>query len=265
MEEKILEILKENPFLSNREIGKILGKHRTTIQWYLNKLGIHRDRKDQQKLNNTSREKVLDITENAEQIILGSILGDGCISKHIKPECSKLLLNSSLIINHGIKQTGYIKYKRELLEREGIKCYLKLKKPPKKKHYIKGIEVKENGTLVLKTMRNVSFNKYRDLFYSDKKYINEFIYKLNPLGLAIWFIDDGCKSGSGFNLYTNCFSIKDDNILINLLKVNFGLDATLQKTSNIGRSIYIRAKSKKRFIELVQPYICDSMKYKIGA
>ena len=58
MEDKILEILKKNPFLSNREIGKILGKHRSTIQWYLNKLGIHRNRKDQQKLNNTSRTKL---------------------------------------------------------------------------------------------------------------------------------------------------------------------------------------------------------------
>ena len=264
MEDKILEILKKNPFLSNREIGKILGKHRSTIQWYLNKLGIHRNRKDQQKLNNTSREKVLNITENAEQIILGSILGDGSISKHRKPEYSKLLLNSYLIINHGIKQIGYIKYKKELLENEGIKCYLNLRKLSKKKHYIKGIVVKENGTLALRTVKNVSFNKYRDLFYSDKKYINEFIYRLNPLGLAIWLMDDGCKSKSGFNLYTNCFSIKDDNILISLLRVNFGLDATLQKTSNIGRSIYIRAKSKKRFIKLVQPYICDSMKYKIG-
>lgn len=45
MEELILEILKTNPNLSNREIGKKIGKTRGTVQYYLNKLGIHRDRK----------------------------------------------------------------------------------------------------------------------------------------------------------------------------------------------------------------------------
>lgn len=61
IEEQILEILKKNPTLSNREIGKIVGKARSTVQYYLNKLGIHRDRKTQQKLNNTCREKFLNL------------------------------------------------------------------------------------------------------------------------------------------------------------------------------------------------------------
>ena len=35
MKEKILEIVKNNPLLSNREIGKIVGLSRTTIAYYM--------------------------------------------------------------------------------------------------------------------------------------------------------------------------------------------------------------------------------------
>lgn len=262
MEELILKILNENPTMSNSDIGKIIGKARTTVQYYLNKLNIHRDRLTQQKLNNSSRKKHIHITENAEQIILGSILGDGSISKHREPINTKELLNSQLIITHGVAQLEYLKYKKSLLEREGIKCYLKERKIGKE-HYIKGIKVKENGSYICKTLRNIEFNKYRDLFYKDKKYINKYIYKLNALGLAIWYMDDGNYNGS-IHLYTNNFSLKDDYLLLKVLKHNFNIEASLHKTSNVGRCIYIKAKSKKRFFELISPYICESMRYKIG-
>lgn len=241
----------------------MLGKSRSTIQYYLNKLNIHRDRKQQQKVNNTSREKILDITNNAEQIILGSILGDGSITKHRKPLNTKDTLNSQLVITQGAKQLAYLKYKKELLEIEGIRCYINERKYYKP-HYIKGIEVKNDGSYELRTMRNVSFNKYRELFYNNIKYVNRYVYKLNPLGLAIWYMDDGCFHRNSIHLYTNGFSIKDDYLLIKMLKNNFDVDASLHKTSNVGRCIYIKANSRKRFLNLVSPYICESMKYKIG-
>lgn len=263
MERLILEILRENPNLSNREIGKRIGKARTTVQYYLNKLGIHRDRKEMQKLNNTCRRKCIEISCNAEQIILGSILGDGSITKHRSPQDSKKLLNSYLTIVHGRKQLSYLDYKRSLLEREGIKCTIRERKLGKS-HYIKGVKVRENGSFELRTIRNYSFNRYRDLFYKDRKYINRYIYKLGALGLAIWYMDDGCYYNKGIHLYTNCFSIEDDLLLLKMLRHNFNIEASLHKTSNIGRSIYIKAKSRKLFLDIVSPYICESMRYKIG-
>lgn len=40
MKEKILEILKDNPYLSSTEIGKLIGKHRQTVLYHLRNLGI---------------------------------------------------------------------------------------------------------------------------------------------------------------------------------------------------------------------------------
>lgn len=262
MEKKILEILKTNPTLSNREIGKLLNVHKSTIQYYMNKLNIHRDRKLQQKLNNTCREKKLAISNNAEQIILGSILGDGYMSPNRHPVNTHLTLNSELRIKHGKVQEEYVKYKKDLLEKEGIKCHLAfLDNRPI--HYINGIEVKENGTYHLKTQRNVSFNFYRDLFYRPNKKLCKYLYKINALGLAIWFMDDGYKNGRGFKFATDGFTWKEVMFLQKLVKHNFDLDTTIQKTRLGYPSLYIRTSCREKFIKLVSPYICDSMKYKL--
>lgn len=265
MKEKlILEVVNTNPNLSNREIGKIIGISRSTVQYYLNKLGIHRDRKLMQKLNNTNRERRIEITDNAEQIILGSILGDGYMSPNRHPENTKLTLNSELRITHGESQKEYIEYKKEILEKEGIRCSMTIFPLSGKVHYINGNQVVDGPSYRLKTQRNAAFNLYRDLFYRPNKKVNRYLYKLNALGLAVWFMDDGYKHGNGYVLCTNCFSFSEVSFLRDILKHNFNLDTTCFK-SNLGHPlIYIRASSKNTFLELVSPYMCKSMKYKLG-
>lgn len=44
-------------------------------------------------------------------------------------------------------------------------------------------------------------------------------------------MDDGGYTGSGLKLYTNAFKFEDLLILVNALKNNFGLIATINKTS----------------------------------
>ena len=264
MEDKILKILQKSLTLSNREIGNLLGISRSAVQYYLNKLNIHRDRKAQQKANNTCREKRIEISPKAEQIILGSILGDGYMSPNRHPLNTHLTLNSELRIVHGKKQEEYIKYKKELLEKENIKCYLNFHDSSKTKpHYIAGIKVKENGNYYLKTQRNVAFNFYRDLFYRPSKRLSKYISKLNSLGLAIWFMDDGFKNGRGFKLATDNFTLEEVKFLQNTLKYNFDLDTTIQKTRLNKPQIYIRTSCRKHFLELISPYVCESMKYKL--
>ena len=63
---------------------------------------------------------------------------------------------------------------------------------------------------------------------------------------------------------TNSFSFTEVELLRIILKQNFNIDTTIQK-SNLGQPLlYIRASSRKIFINLILPYICESMKYKIG-
>lgn len=263
----IKKIVEENPNLSAKEIGKIVNLHRSTVSWYLKRLGIKRDRKKLQKLNNTTRSFAIIISNEAEQIILGSILGDGSVSKWCRFKDSHKNLNSYLSINHTSPQLEYLLYKKNLLEQCGIRCgkiqkvsaeRLKVLAPT-----ICGKHYTINDRYSLCTRRAITFNKYRNMFYKGKKYINRYIYKLNALGLAIWYMDDGYTHVNTYFLCTNCFDKHSLAVLQNLLKHNFNIETTLNKSSSGGYIIHIKQKCARAFTELVEPYVCPSMKYKL--
>lgn len=271
--EAIKEILKVNPYLSNREIGKMLGLSRGTVQYHIKNLGISRDRKLLQQLNNTKRSFDIPISKEAEQLILGSILGDGTVSKWIRTENSKKNLNSYVGCAHTSPQLEYLLYKKQLFESFNIKCQ-KIQKIPKEKLLVLCPTIQNkvytvNDRYQLNTRRAVTLNKYRDLFYNkhtNKKYINRYIYKLNPLGLAIWYMDDGTKSGNSYKFSTHCFNMRSLHILQDMLKRNFNIETSInitRKHPKIQYTLYVKRKSTNTLTKLILPYICDSMKYKL--
>lgn len=260
--EQIIEILKENPNLSCKEIGKVLNKSRSTIAFHLKKLNIVRDRNEIRKLNNNIRSYPIKITDNAHQIILGSILGDGYISKISRNENSKLNLNSCLRIKHSLKQKAYCLYKQSLLEKENIIIYTKEKLPNQKICFIENRQIKDNGSFELITQKNISINFYRNEFYNSEKIITDKIFDLKPLGLAIWYMDDGSKHKSSYYLHTDGFNIESQQILIKMLYKNFNIKSVLHKTKS-NYNIYIKQESKDLFTNLIKEFICDNMLYKL--
>ena len=74
-------------------------------------------------------------------------------------------------------------------------------------------------------------------------------------------MDDGYKANSGYLLCTESFS---DRSIENLLAALRALDlsCSAHKTTN-GLRIYIKAKSKARFIELVKPHMVEHFYYKL--
>jgi len=261
--EQILSILKKRPNLSSSEIGKLIGKHKQTVIYHLKKLDIKRDRNFIRKQNNTNRSYSINITEKANQLVLGSILGDGCISKNCRVKNSKLNSNSKLSIKHSLNQKEYVKYKEKLFTNENIIIhYSEIKIGKRKPCFIKGRLLKDNGSSILDTQKNIVFNIYRDLFYINYKIVPDKIYELNSLGLSIWFMDDGSKHSSSYYLHTDGFDIKCQKKLLNMLYVNFNIKGTLHKTRT-NYNIYIKAESCDLFTKLVEPHICDSMLYKL--
>jgi hypothetical protein len=106
---------------------------------------------------------------------------------------------------------------------------------------------------------------------------------LTPIGLALWIQDDGSRDGNGLVLCTECFTLSlsllmnlfsrrrersEVELLISVLRDNFGLTSTIrerkQKGKHIGWRIYIRAENKDKLISLVKPYFVPSMLYKLG-
>lgn len=263
-EKIILETIKNNPNLSYSEISKIIGYSKSTIQYYCNKNKIHRDRKLLQRLNNTDRNTELEFTNTALEIFNGSLLGDSSVTKYNRNTTPKRILNSKITSGHCIEQKEYLLYLKNLLELEGIKMNY-TENNNINRSIIEGREVITYGRCDLSTRRSISFNKFRDKWYSEDniKNVPRDIYEhFSELSLAIWFMDDGSKNNCSYYLHTESFTIEDINFLQKLLYDKFNIKTSI----HINRKkplIYIKAESRELFTEIVRPYICESMKYKL--
>ena len=134
------------------------------------------------------------------------------------------------------------------------------------------------GFKLIVTFGLSEFKFYDDLFYpaygalqykGRQKRVAENIHELlTPRVLAYWFMDDGSytsKKNRTYRFNTQSFPFGDQQTLIEALKMNFDIDATIQKnhsyTSNY--TLYIRSKSTERFVYLIRPYINPCFSYKI--
>lgn len=93
---------------------------------------------------------------------------------------------------------------------------------------------------------------------------------MTPIGLAHWIMVDEYKNVKGIVLCTDSFTLSEVNLLIDVLKLNFVLDAKLynrnQKDKPLCWRITIKGDSDnaKKLKEIVLPYFVPSMYYKLG-
>jgi len=198
-----------------------------------------------------SKNNNLDVSEEQKQVIIGSLLGDGNISYS-----GKYSKNCRLQISHSTKQLEYLKYKYNILKslcNNDVIIRKRIDKRFKDPNYI---------TCELKTKSLSVFSDYKKLWYKEKKkdLQNSNIHELGPLGLAIWFMDDGYTSGKSFLLATQSFSEEDLETLKKILKTKFNIETIIRKN----REIYIRTKSSKEFVNLIKPYMVKQLYYKIS-
>ena len=74
---------------------------------------------------------------------------------------------------------------------------------------------------------------------------------------------DGAKLNKGLVLCTDSFTIKEVILLMNVLKIKFDIDTTIQGLKNNRPRIYILPGSMTNLRTLVKPYTLSSMLYKL--
>lgn len=194
--------------------------------------------------------KNITLTPDQKSVLVGTVLGDGSLTIPRKGS------NANLSFSHCVKQKEFFDYKVNFFVDFGF--YSK----PKKLH-----ADSRTGKYYLcwdfKSNAHPIFTEYQNLFYHNKiKKVPENIEDyLTPLALAIWFMDDGSSQKSGYIISTNSFSVEEVNLLINILYSKFNVVANLHHKEQ--PVIYITAKSKKLFRSIIEPYIIESMNYKL--
>jgi len=180
-----------------------------------------------------------------ESLIIGTLLGDGYM--RIIPGRHEAFLE----INHGLSQREYVEWKYSALKNITTSA-------PKVR--------KGNGNRQAIRFYTRQSNELTELFkqfYKNKTKIIPSSLELNPLSLAVWFMDDGsrCRETDVY-LNTQQFSTENQQILIRALD-GLGLEANLNKDKEYHRIRFLK-NSVPRLFEIIQPYIIPSMRYKIG-
>lgn len=202
-------------------------------------------------------------TLNREQfgLIIGSLLGDASIPKRLKNNG-----NHYIDITHSEKQLDYLKYKIEIFKKYGFKVSSIYKR--KVKTYIEySVHIYfEKNPKILNTLRWWFYN-------TGKKYFTyNMIKKLTPLGMAIWYMDDGSRTIhynknhdqiKSRELYLSTYLSREEHK--NIIKYFNNLGINLKEVKDRQKyRLRMNATNAKLFIPIIKPYICPSMLYKIN-
>lgn len=196
--------------------------------------------------------------KESRNLIIGMLLGDGTISN-----------NYVFKLSHGENQKEYLEWKIKLLNEYGIKNN-------GLKQYIQKIGYNIGSTVYYSQLSIIPFIKVlRRVIYKPKKeYFNrKILNRLNALGIAIWYMDDGHinirKTGDkvhGFYIkIATCLSKEQNQIIIDYFKDVWNISFYQFKEGKETYSLCCGTQEGVKFIEIIKPYIesCPSMLYKI--
>ena len=100
-----------------------------------------------------------------------------------------------------------------------------------------------------------------------KKTVPKLIHRwLTPLGLAVWFMDDGSiksKHHRALILNTQCYTDTDLHLLQKVLLDKYKVATKLRKQKE-GKQIYLLASTVQEFVNIIRPYILPEMEYKLN-
>ncbi len=193
----------------------------------------------------------LRLSDVQREILVGILLGDACL------ETQNAGRSYRLKIEQGIAHADYVQHLYSVL-RDWV-----LSPPRLKQGQTRGVTTLN---LAFQTVSHPELSLYGELFYRERvKVVPEVIGDLlTARGLAYWYMDDGSMKSSeskGVLFNTHAFSSDDVNRLIEVLE-RFGLLARRRQQSD-GIQIYVSGASYERFVELVNPYVIEAMRYKV--
>ena len=185
-------------------------------------------------------------------IIIGAILGDGCLHEN----WSKT--NSRLQIRQSSAQKEYVLWKYKALKP------LVLTEP---QHY------RGTDSVWFRTISHPALTELHTIFYPEgKKIIPDAIetFLSDPLTIAVWFMDDGnavMRKGKvcGYQLNTQSFSKEENELLAEVFAVVYDIYCTVEKNHSYYRLAIWQKRSRDTFSDLIRAHIIPSLEYKLGS
>jgi hypothetical protein len=202
---------------------------------------------------------------STKKLVQDMAVGDGYITK---PKSATAL--SRLVMKHSSLQVDYLLWKKAILEKNGIKCAFDAYTD---KHGY--------GVVQVRTTNTAEIREIRDAMYHDgaKHLTPDFIASFDAFSLALLFQDDGSREHRKWdyrpagkvavNPYINQFVLHVCNFASNEVEMlakrlsEMGIEARMKLRKMQPVLIVSKVEAKRRFVDLVSPFLCPSMGYKI--
>jgi recombination protein RecA len=187
------------------------------------------------------------------EVIRGALMGDGCLSSTTRSHPS--LTSARFRMGHGAKQAAYLEWKATLFGNVPMSR-----------------TTNEKGAVFADLTPLVELAELRGEVYGGvprKNFSWEYLKRLTPLSLAIWYMDDGhldvrndTATSSRINICVQAMSRETRQRVVEHLRDTWDLDVTLRFVR--GKAIVTFSKiASEEFQELVASSIHPSMEYKL--
>lgn len=196
------------------------------------------------------QKNMIKIPPYIQSIVVGLILSDGWMQ--LPSDCK----NARLGFKQSIKNSSYV-----------WSVFFKLN------HYCSSFPYKTTGIRKGKPFSGLAFQTRHlpcltdiyNLFYKkNKKVIPNNIYDLlTPVALAHLIMGDGSAVNRGLVLCTDCFTLKQTTLLLNVLVIKYEFDCSLWNNNSNWR-IYIKHSSMAKLKSIVINHMHHSMLYKLN-
>lgn len=190
------------------------------------------------------------LSYSAQQLIYGSLLGDASISRASG--------TARFTVSHCAKHKRYIDYKANLLNN----IVLNIKKDFRDKITPNGKKYNNHSMYRLYStcLKQLAIIR-QEIYQNNKKTISEkWLSKIDDMGLAFWYMDDGSFIKSGESCYIAIHKFfNESNMIISWLAKKFNIIAKM--TTN--KRLYFDKENTNKLHSIIAKYIPDIMKYKI--
>lgn len=199
------------------------------------------------------------LSKEQKSLLIGLLIGDGTISS-----------NYVFKLSHSVDQKEYLEWKVSLLNKLGIKNN-GIKEYISSCGYNTGKGVLYSQMSVIPTIKALR----RTVYIPKKTFTRKLLNWLNPLGIAIWYMDDGhinvntSKQRSSIQHTIKIATCVDENTVEMIIQYFQEVWNVKFRKFQEGKETFSIASSSeddcKKFIDIVKPYIeqVPSMLYKI--
>ena len=123
----------------------------------------------------------------------------------------------------------------------------------------------ENGSRVayrFVTRSLPALTPYFHAFYEGRRKCVPRGLELSSLALAVWFMDDGCRSRNAVYLNTQQFDRLSQLRLLALLREQWGIQGALNRDKSYHR-IRVSVAGTTRLAQAIEPYLLPELRYKL--